>query len=58
MRFIKSEGKIARAELVNECSRLVSLEPSREDKEKIRKEEEELMLNLDSQLSKEVEASS
>ena len=43
---------------MNECSRLVSLEPSREDKEKIRKEEEELMLSLDSQLSTEVEVSS
>jgi hypothetical protein len=52
-RFIKAEGKISRVELVNQCSRMISLEPSREDKEKIRKEEEDLIVTLNKELLKE-----
>ena len=55
MRFIRSEGKVSRAELVNECSRQVSIEPSAEDQEKIRKEEEDLVMSLNKQLSQEAE---
>lgn len=52
-RFIKAEGKISRVELVNQCSKIVSIEPSREDKEKIRKEEEDLVKSLNTELMKE-----
>jgi hypothetical protein len=53
MRLIKSEGKISRADLVNECSRIVSIEPTAEDKIKIKQEEEEIMKKLNSQLQQE-----
>jgi hypothetical protein len=52
-RLIKAEGKISRVELVNHCSKMISLEPSREDRERIKKEEEDLILTLNSELMKE-----
>lgn len=52
-RLIKAEGKISRVELVTQCSRMISLEPSREDKERIKKEEEDLIITLNSELMKE-----
>lgn len=52
-RYIQAEGKLSRVELVNQCSRIVSIEPSREDKEKIKKEEEDLVNTLNSELMKE-----
>lgn len=54
LNLIKSQGKINRADLVKECSRIVHMEPSAEAKAKIAKEEEEFKQQLDSQLLKEI----
>lgn len=41
--MIQAKGRINRRDLVLECSRIVSLEPSTEDKLKIEAEEKELL---------------
>lgn len=53
--MIVSKGRINRRDLVLECSRIVSLEPSAADKKKIEAEEKELLQKMDSQMVAEEE---
>ena len=41
------KGKLSKTELINECSRLVRLEPTEEDKKKIKQEEIQLLEDVD-----------
>lgn len=54
LNLIRSQGKITRADLVTECSRIVNMEPSAEARAKIEREEEEFKQQLNSQLAKEL----
>ena len=48
--LIISKGRINRRDLILECSRIVSLEPSAADKLKIEAEEKELLQQIDSEI--------
>jgi len=50
MNFIKKRGRISRTDLVIECNRLIKMNPSEEDKAKLKKEESSLLQQLESDL--------
>lgn len=41
--FINAKGRLTRQELLSECNQLIKLEPSRQDQQLIKEEEEKLL---------------
>jgi len=38
-RYVKNKGRVSKAELLNECNKLIRTAPKAEDREKIKKEQ-------------------
>ena len=50
LNYVKRRGRISRTDLVIECNRLIKMNPSEEDKAKLKKEESNLLQQLESDL--------
>jgi len=50
LNLVKRRGRISRTDLVMECNRLIKMNPSEEDKAKLKKEESNLLQQLESDL--------
>lgn len=53
---VMSKGVLTKSELINECSRLIRLEPTEEDKLKIKEEENKILQDLNKDFQGEIEA--